>query len=502
MHPECIQAEAKVTLRLFFMRHGETEWSLSGRYSGRADVALTERGEDEARQLGKRIALVSFDHVLTSPLQRARQTCELAGLSQHAKTERDLVEWDNGDYEGQTPDEILASRPGWNLFRDGCPGGEMPPQISARADRLIKRLIELDGNVALFSHSHLGRVLGSRWIGLSVGHAQQLLLNTGSLSILCYEHDRRDQPAIEIWNSVPSQRFTAAPDRTDECAARSDESAILRWDNEGGHARSPLKDTGKKELIVFDLDGTLAQSKSPLDAEMAELLTSLLCIVKVAVVSGGAWPQFEKQVLAKLPRHARLQHLSILPTCGTRFYQFAGDWKSIYSDDFDETQKAQITSALTQALDLTDTHVARTWGEQIEDRGSQITFSGLGQQAPIEEKKKWDPDFSKRKKIKAALGELIPEFGVNLGGTTSIDVTKPGIDKGYGIRKLRDTLDIAISDMIFIGDAIFPGGNDYPAKQAGATSICVRDPEETKRVVEAIIACLSDSHTTKNERTQ
>lgn len=245
-----------------------------------------------------------------------------------------------------------------------------------------------------------------------------------------------------------------------------------------------------KTLVAFDLDGTLAQSKSPLDAEMAELLTSLLGIVKVAVISGGAWPQFEKQVLDKLPDHAKLEQLSILPTCGTKFYQFATEWKPLYSEDFDTTQKTKITNALKTAVDSTHTHVAKVWGEQIEDRGSQITFSALGQQAPIEEKKKWDPDFTKRKKIKAVLSESIPEFAVNLGGTTSIDVTKPGIDKAYGIRKLRDTLGIAISDMVFIGDAIFPGGNDYPAKQAGADSICVRDPTETKRVIEAIIACL------------
>jgi len=247
-----------------------------------------------------------------------------------------------------------------------------------------------------------------------------------------------------------------------------------------------------KQLIVFDLDGTLAESKSPLDAEMAELLTSLLGIVRVAVISGGAWSQFEKQVLAKLPATAQLKQLSILPTCGTKFYQYITDWKPIYSEDFDSNQKAKIVSALEQAVDSMEPPVARTWGEQIEDRGSQITFSALGQQAPLEEKAKWDPDFTKRKKIKTTLSELIPEFAVNLGGTTSIDVTSLGIDKAYGIRKLRDILDIAISDMIFIGDAIFPGGNDYPAKQAGVFSICVRDPEETKRVTEAIIACLSD----------
>jgi len=132
----------------------------------------------------------------------------------------------------------------------------------------------------------------------------------------------------------------------------------------------------------------------------------------------------------------------------------------------------------------------KTWGETIEDRGSQVTYSALGQQAPLDEKKKYDPGFKKRAKIKTALEKLIPEFAVNLGGATSIDVTKKGIDKKYGIHKLRDVLDIKIKQMIFIGDAIFPGGNDYPAKEAGVFSICVSDPQETKRVVEGIIACL------------
>lgn len=131
-----------------------------------------------------------------------------------------------------------------------------------------------------------------------------------------------------------------------------------------------------------------------------------------------------------------------------------------------------------------------TWGEPIEDRGSQITYSALGQQAPIQAKQKWDPDFSKRKKIKVILDELLPGFSVHLGGTTSIDVTRPGIDKAYGIRKLRDTLGIAIQDMIYVGDALFPGGNDFPARESGARCIQVRDPHETKRVIEAIIACL------------
>lgn len=245
-----------------------------------------------------------------------------------------------------------------------------------------------------------------------------------------------------------------------------------------------------KKLIVFDLDGTLAESKSPLDAEMATLLGRLLEVIKVAVISGGAWAQYEKQVLSYLPDDERLKNLSLLPTCGTKFFRRNGAWKELYSEDFNNDQKAKIIGALKEAADSSGIKIERHWGEVIEDRGSQITFSALGQNAPLDEKKNWDPDFKKREKIKAILDPLLPEFSVNLGGSTSIDVTSPGIDKAYGIRKLRETLDIAIKEMIFVGDAIFPGGNDYPAKQAGVVSIEVRDPDETKRVIEAIIACL------------
>lgn len=247
-----------------------------------------------------------------------------------------------------------------------------------------------------------------------------------------------------------------------------------------------------KKLIVFDLDGTLAESKSPLDAEMATLLKALLAVVKVAVISGGDWRQFEEQLLANLPRDEHLKNLSLLPTCGTRFYEYETGWKQMYSEDFTAVEKAKIIGALKQVMQLSDFKTERTWGEVIEDRGSQITFSALGQQAPGEAKKKWDPDFAKRKRMQTSLGPLIPEFSVRLGGTTSIDVTKLGIDKAYGIRKLRDTLGIAIHEMIFIGDALFPGGNDYPAKEARVLSIQVRDPHESKRVVEAIVACLDE----------
>lgn len=247
-----------------------------------------------------------------------------------------------------------------------------------------------------------------------------------------------------------------------------------------------------KKLIVFDLDETLAQSKEELDTEMAALLSELLKVTKVSVISGGGWPQFQTQVLAQLPQGSHLSQLQLLPTCGTQFYQYTrdesssdpnkDDWTQLYAEDFTDAEKAKITKSLEQSVASSGFTAEKCWGEQIEDRSSQITFSALEQHAQIDENKKWDPDFKKRQKIKTLLVKPISEFAVNLGGATSIDVTKPGIDKGYGIRKLRDTLGIAISDMIFVGDAISPGGNDYPAKQAGATSICVGDSTETKRV--------------------
>src|ERR1039458_974595 len=247
-----------------------------------------------------------------------------------------------------------------------------------------------------------------------------------------------------------------------------------------------------KKLIVFDLDGTLAASKSSLDTEMSSLLHDLLGVVKVAIISGGAWLQFEKQVLSHLPQDERLARLSILPTCGTQFYQYTGGWKRLYAEDFTTDEKEKIVSSLKKAVGTAGFHVEKTWGETIEDRGSQITYSALGQQAPLVEKEKWDADFAKRKKITAILETLIPEFSIRMGGATSIDVTKPGIDKAYGIGKLRDTLHLSLKEMVYIGDALFPGGNDYPAEEAGVVSIPVKGPDDTNVVISTILACLGD----------
>jgi probable phosphoglycerate mutase len=186
--------------RIHLIRHGETEWSLTGQHTGRTDLPLTPRGEEKARQLGKQLQGIQFARVFTSPRQRAKRTCELAGLSSAAEIEPDLAEWDYGEYEGQRTADIRKHRPDWNIFEHGCPGGESPDQISARADRLIARLRTFEGNVALFSHGHFGRVLAVRWVGLPVLAGQRLTLDTASLSILSFEHERLASPVIALWN--------------------------------------------------------------------------------------------------------------------------------------------------------------------------------------------------------------------------------------------------------------------------------------------------------------
>ena len=245
-----------------------------------------------------------------------------------------------------------------------------------------------------------------------------------------------------------------------------------------------------KQLVIFDLDGTLAESKSALDSEMSALLTRLLATTRVAVISGGDWPQFELQLLANLASTADLSSLSLLPTCGTKFFRYEGAWNKLYAEDFSPEERDRIVAAFEEALETTDFRPDQVWGELIEDRGSQITFSALGQRAPVDIKKHWDPDFNKRRRIAGVLEGLLPGLTIRMGGSTSIDVTKPGIDKAYGIRKLRDLLGIRIEDMVFVGDALFPGGNDYPAREAGVDCIQVRDHDETKRVVEALLVNL------------
>jgi probable phosphoglycerate mutase len=185
---------------LFLIRHGETAWSLLGRHTSRTDLTLTEQGERDAGRLASKLQSVGFSHVFTSPRLRARRTCELAGLGASAVVEPDLAEWEYGDYEGLLATEIQARRPGWSIYRDGCPGGESAEAIAARADRLIARLRALEGNVALFSHGHMGRVVAARWIALPVTGAANFSLSPASLSILGWNQTR---PVIAQWNALP-----------------------------------------------------------------------------------------------------------------------------------------------------------------------------------------------------------------------------------------------------------------------------------------------------------
>lgn len=186
---------------IYLVRHGETEWSLSGQHTGRTDLPLTERGKRNARHLRGRLKGITFVKVFTSPLQRADLTCELAGFKTVSEIDRDLMEWDYGQYEGRRSVEILRDRPDWSLFRDGCPGGETPDQIGARADAVVQRIGKIDGNVLLFSSGHFLRVLAARWLGLGPGAGRYFLLSTASISILGYEHTR-DEPVIRSWNDV------------------------------------------------------------------------------------------------------------------------------------------------------------------------------------------------------------------------------------------------------------------------------------------------------------
>jgi len=188
-------------LRLYLIRHGETEWALSGRHTGRTDIELTANGEDQALQLGKHLPGIEFAHVFSSPLKRALQTCHLVGINQALEIDSDLAEWDYGDYEGQRSVDILKARPNWEIHRDGCPNGEMPQQVSARADRLLARVRTLQGSIALFSHGQFGCVLAARWIELDIIEAQHFTLNTASLSILTFDPHHTDVAVIELWNA-------------------------------------------------------------------------------------------------------------------------------------------------------------------------------------------------------------------------------------------------------------------------------------------------------------
>jgi len=241
-----------MALHLYLVRHGETTWSLTHQHTGRTDIPLTEHGEEEARQLGKRLSGTKFDRTFSSPSQRAQRTCALVTSNAAIKIEPDLAEWNYGDYEGGCTADIRKERPNWNIFRDGCPGGEMPGQISDRADRLIAFLRTLDGKIALFSHGQFGCVLAARWIGLPVIEGPHFVLGTASLSILGYDPDHPKVPVIALWNAFSHEMLELSPHLPLGDTRTMKERAIQRWETDGGeipNAESPASRDRKIKVL-------------------------------------------------------------------------------------------------------------------------------------------------------------------------------------------------------------------------------------------------------------
>jgi phosphomannomutase len=256
----------------------------------------------------------------------------------------------------------------------------------------------------------------------------------------------------------------------------------------------------KKTVIAFDLDGTIAESKSAMTDEMSESLGKLLESHQVCIMSGGKFGQFEKQLISNLKVDAdKLERLHLMPTCGTRYYTYnkkESNWDLVYAEDLTPEQKERIVKALDEGLDALGYRPDKTWGETIEDRESQVTLSVLGQDVVdqlgaegVKIKKAWDPDRSKKKALRDYVAKLLPDLEVRSGGETSIDVTKKGVDKAYGIKKLMDILEVKMEEIMFIGDALEEGGNDYPVKAMGVDSVEVSGPHETAVAIKSVVYC-------------
>lgn len=244
------------------------------------------------------------------------------------------------------------------------------------------------------------------------------------------------------------------------------------------------------KLIVFDLDGTLAESKQPLTGEMAALVAKLLAHMPVAVISGGALEQFLKQIVARLPHDTNLSNLYLLPTSGAALYEYCSNaWKKVYEERLSERDAHAIGTAMREAGEeagVIDFSLP-AWGERIEYRGGQVTLSALGQHAPIALKKAWDPDHTKRHMLQEVIATKLPEFLVSFGGATSIDVTRRGIDKAYGLRKLCGRLHLHERDALYVGDELTPGGNDEAVFKTDAVTKSVKDPAETILLMTALL---------------
>lgn len=242
-------------------------------------------------------------------------------------------------------------------------------------------------------------------------------------------------------------------------------------------------------LIAFDLDDTLAPSKTALDPSMAQLLVDLLAVGQVCVISGGQVGQFQQQLIERLPiADDRLAGLHLMPTCGTQYYRYDGEWQQVYAEVLTEQQKAEAIAALQSEAQRLGLWESQTWGPIVEDRGSQITFSALGQAAPVDAKKAWDPTGEKKNALSAAVQQHLPELEVRSGGSTSVDITRRGIDKAYGMRKLAELTGIGLDDMLFVGDRLDPAGNDYPVKALGVDCRAVEGWQDTAAFLRGYLA--------------
>jgi hypothetical protein len=248
--------------------------------------------------------------------------------------------------------------------------------------------------------------------------------------------------------------------------------------------------TASVDLIAFDLDDTLAPSKSSLPPHIASLLAELLTIVQVGVISGGQFGQFESQLIAGLPQNATplFGRLHLLPTCGTQYYRYEGGWTQQYAENLTDEQKAAAVTALEGCAKSLGLWESKTWGPILEDRGSQITFSGLGQAAPVDAKRGWDPTGAKKESLRAVVAPLLPDLEVRSGGSTSVDITRKGIDKAYGMRKLSVLTGIPIDRMLFVGDRLDEGGNDYPVLATGVRAFAVHDWHATAHFLADFLA--------------
>jgi HAD superfamily hydrolase (TIGR01484 family) len=242
------------------------------------------------------------------------------------------------------------------------------------------------------------------------------------------------------------------------------------------------------KLVAFDLDGTLAPSKGPISADMGEVLADLLDITQVCIISGGTQKQIFEQVLDRLPVRAKLNRLHIMPTSGAKYVKkHFGSWKTMYEYRLSEDQVAQISMAIQVSAVMHGTWEDKPYGSAIENRGTQVTYSALGQDAPRHEKDKWDPDGIKKERLRASIQDLLPGFDVRTGGTTSIDVTKINIDKGFGMLQLSKLTRIPVDKMLFFGDRLDPDGNDYPVIKAGVMVQSVSGPSETLKHVKFLV---------------